>query len=201
MLKIGITGGIGSGKTTACQLFEKLGVPVYYADKRAKDLMEDDKQLRTKIAATFGAAAYESDGSLNRIYLAGIVFNNEEKLAELNTLVHPAVAADSESWNEILARNNYKYSLREAALLVETGSYKLLNKLIVVSAPEAERIKRVMLRDGSTETQVRARINAQISEAEKVKLADFVITNNDLISLAQQVKDIHEKILTLASGN
>ncbi len=163
--------------------------------------MEDDKQLLTKIAATFGAAAYESDGSLNRVYLAGIVFNNEEKLAELNALVHPAVAADSESWNEILARNNYKYSLREAALLVETGSYKLLDKLIVVSAPEAERIKRVMLRDGSTETQVRARINAQISEAEKVKLADFVITNNDLISLAQQVKDIHEKILTLASGN
>jgi len=201
MLKIGITGGIGSGKTTACQLFEKLGVPVYYADKRAKELMEDDKPLRTKIAAAFGAEAYQSDGTLNRVYLAGVVFNNEEKLAELNALVHPAVAADSESWNDILARNNYKYSLREAALLVETGSYKLLDKLIVVTAPEAERIRRVMARDGITEAQVRARINAQIPEAEKVKLADYVITNNDLIGLAQQVKDIHEKILTLAGGN
>jgi dephospho-CoA kinase len=200
MLKIGITGGIGSGKTTACQLFEKLGVPVYYADKRAKELMEDDTKLRSEITATFGAASYQADGSLNRVYLAGVVFNNEEKLAVLNALVHPAVAADSDSWNDILARNNYSYSLREAALLVETGSYKLLDKLIVVTAPETERIKRVMARDGATEAQVRARINAQIPEAEKAKLADYVISNNDLMSLAQQVKDIHEKIMTLTAS-
>jgi len=199
MLRIGITGGIGSGKTTACKLFEKLGVPVYYADTRARQLMEDDKQLRQSIMKHFGGEAYLQDGSLNRTYLSSIVFGNEEKLQQLNTLVHPVVAADSESWNKILEQNGYAYSLREAALLVETGSYKLLHKLIVVTAPEAERIKRVMLRDNVTAEQVRARINAQMPEAEKVKLADFTIENTDLIALAQQVKHIHDTIMALSS--
>lgn len=198
MLRIGITGGIGSGKTTACKLFEKLGVPVYYADQRAKELMSENKQLRSQITELFGSEAYLEDGSLNRSYLASVVFGDEAKLTKLNALVHPVVAQDSESWNQILEKHHYKYSLREAALLVETGSYKLLDKLIVVTAPEAERVKRVMTRDGSTAAQVQARINAQMPESEKVKLADFVITNSDLIALAQQVKNIHEQILDLA---
>jgi dephospho-CoA kinase len=197
MLRVGITGGIGSGKTTACKLFEKLGVPVYYADIRAKELMRDDKNLRKKIIELFGDGAYLPDGELNREFLAAIVFNNEEKLTGLNELVHPVVAADSQSWNEILERNNYRYTLREAALLVETGSYKFLDKLIVVTAPLEERVKRVMLRDGSTEQQVMARINAQMPEEEKVKLADYVVLNSDLLSLASQVKEIHEKLLEI----
>lgn len=197
MLRVGITGGIGSGKTTACKLFEKLGVPVYYADNRAKELMVDDKQLRHSIIQNFGAESYLEDGSLNRFYLSSVVFSEEKKLELLNSLVHPVVAADSESWNSILERKNFAYSLREAALLIETGSYKLLDKLIVVTAPEEDRIKRVMLRDGSSEQQVKSRINAQMPDSEKLKLADFIIENTDLISLAQQVKDIHERIMKL----
>lgn len=197
MLRVGITGGIGSGKTTACKLFEKLGVPVYYADNRAKELMVDDKQLRNSIIQNFGAESYLEDGSLNRFYLSSVVFSEEKKLELLNSLVHPVVAADSESWNSILERKNFAYSLREAALLIETGSYKLLDKLIVVTAPEEDRIKRVMLRDGSSEQQVKSRINAQMPDSEKLKLADFIIENTDLISLAQQVKDIHERIMKL----
>lgn len=197
MLRVGITGGIGSGKTTACKLFEKLGVPVYYADNRAKELMVDDKQLRHSIIQNFGAESYLEDGSLNRLYLSSVVFGEEKKLELLNSLVHPVVAADSESWNSILERKNFAYSLREAALLIETGSYKLLDKLIVVTAPEEDRIKRVMLRDGSSEQQVKSRINAQMPDSEKIKLADFIIENTDLISLAQQVKDIHERIMKL----
>lgn len=197
MLRVGITGGIGSGKTTACKLFEKIGVPVYYADNRAKELMVDDKHLRQSIIQNFGAESYLEDGSLNRLYLSSVVFGEEKKLELLNSLVHPVVAADSESWNSILERKNFAYSLREAALLIETGSYKLLDKLIVVTAPEEDRIKRVMLRDGSSEQQVKSRINAQMPDSEKIKLADFIIENTDLISLAQQVKDIHERIMKL----
>jgi dephospho-CoA kinase len=199
MLRVGITGGIGSGKTTACKLFEKLGVPVYYADVRAKQLMEDDKKLRLSIIEHFGNDAYLSDGSLNRVYLASIVFQNEQKLQLLNSLVHPVVAADSESWNSVLAQKGFAYSLREAALLIETGTYRFLDKLILVTAPEEERIKRVMMRDHVTKEQVQARINAQIPESEKLSLADFVIQNTDLISLAQQVKNIHEQLLQIAS--
>lgn len=199
MLRVGITGGIGSGKTTACKLFEKLGVPVYYADLRAKQLMEEDKKLKHSIVENFGSDAYLQDGTLNRAYLSSIVFSNEEKLQLLNSLVHPVVAADSESWNEVLAQNGFAYSLREAALLIESGSYRLLHKLIVVTAPEEERIQRVMMRDNVTKEQVQARINAQIPEREKVKLADFVIQNTDLISLAQQVQNIHEQLLKIAS--
>lgn len=198
MLRVGITGGIGSGKTTACKLFEKLGVPVYYADNRAKELMVDNKQLRNSIIQNFGVQSYTEDGSLNRLYLSSVVFSDEKKLELLNALVHPVVAADSESWNTILERKNFAYSLREAALLVETGSYKLLDKLIVVTAPEQERIKRVMLRDGSSEQQVKSRINAQMPDTEKLKLADFIIENTELISLAQQVKNVHERILKLS---
>lgn len=198
MLRVGITGGIGSGKTTACKLFEKLGVPVYYADNRAKELMVDNKQLRNLIIQNFGTQSYAEDGSLNRLYLSSVVFSDEKKLELLNALVHPVVAADSESWNTILERKNFAYSLREAALLVETGSYKLLDKLIVVTAPEQERIKRVMLRDGSSEQQVKSRINAQMPDTEKLKLADFIIENTELISLAQQVKNVHERILKLS---
>lgn len=197
MLRVGITGGIGSGKTTACKLFEKLGVPVYYADIRAKQLMEDDKQLKASIIENFGVASFSEDATLNRAYLASIVFANEKKLQLLNSLVHPVVAKDSESWNEILEKNGYAYSLREAALLIESGSYKLLDKIIVVTAPDSERVQRVMLRDNATEEQTLIRIKAQMPNEEKLKFADYIIENTDLISLAQQVKEIHEKLLHL----
>ena len=197
MLKVGITGGIGSGKTTVCQIFEKLGVPVYYADQRAKELMEDDSQLRAEIKQEFGDDIYDAEGKLDRKKLAEIVFNNEEKLLKLNGMVHPAVFRDNQSWNEVLAKKGYPYTIKEAALLVETGSYRTLDKLIVVSAPEEDRIKRVMARDGSTEEQVLARIKAQMPEEQKVKYADYIIYNDRIMDLVPEVTKIHIDLLNL----
>lgn len=195
MIKVGITGGIGSGKTTVCEIFERLGVPVYYADKQAKYLMETDKKLREAIRQLFGDEAFDAENNLNRAFIAGIVFKDEEKLLALNALVHPAVKADYDSWNAILARKEYPYSLKEAALLVESGSYKDLDKLIVVSAPLEDRIKRVMARDNVSEEQVKARIDAQLPDAEKVKLADYVIDNNLIMELVPQVSKVHLDLL------
>lgn len=195
MIKVGITGGIGSGKTTVCEVFERLGVPVYYADKQAKYLMETDKKLREAIRQLFGDEAFDAENNLNRAFIAGIVFKDEEKLLALNALVHPAVKADYDSWNAILARKEYPYSLKEAALLVESGSYKDLDKLIVVSAPLEDRIKRVMARDNVSEEQVKARIDAQLPDAEKVKLADYVIDNNLIMELVPQVSKVHLDLL------
>ena len=195
MIKVGITGGIGSGKTTVCEVFERLGVPVYYADKQAKYLMETDKKLREAIRLLFGDEAFDAENNLNRAFIAGIVFKDEEKLLALNALVHPAVKADYDSWNAILARKEYPYSLKEAALLVESGSYKDLDKLIVVSAPLEDRIKRVMARDNISEEQVKARIDAQLPESEKVKLADYVIDNNLIMELVPQVGKVHLDLL------
>ncbi|MFN8276259.1 MAG: dephospho-CoA kinase [Chitinophagales bacterium] len=196
MLKVGITGGIGSGKTTACQIFERMGVPVYYADVRAKQLMEDDDQLVSQIKEHFGETMYLA-GALQRADLAKIVFSDEKKLLLLNSLVHPVVQRDNDSWNQVLARKNYPYTLKEAALLVETGSYRQLDKLIVVTAPLEDRIKRVMARDGSTEEQVRARMAAQLPEAEKVKLAQYIINNDAVMDLVPQVAHIHAELLQL----
>ncbi|MCW3125173.1 MAG: Dephospho-CoA kinase [Bacteroidetes bacterium] len=197
MLKVGITGGIGSGKTTVCQIFEKLGVPVYYADQRAKELMEDDKQLVADIRKEFGDEIYDAEGHLQRAKLAEIVFNNEEKLVKLNSLVHPAVFRDNQSWNEVLAKKGYPYTLKEAALLVETGSYLMLDKLIVVSAPEEDRIKRVMERDHVNTEQVKARIKAQMPEEQKVKYADYIIFNDRIMDLVPEVTKIHIDLMNL----
>jgi dephospho-CoA kinase len=197
MLKVGITGGIGSGKTTVCQVFEKLGAPVYYADQRAKDLMEDDKQLCADIRKEFGDQVYDEAGKLNRKLLAEIVFGNEAKLVKLNDLVHPAVFRDNQSWNEVLAKKGYTYVLKEAALLVETGSYRMLDKLIVVSAPEEDRIKRVMARDGATKEQVLARIKAQMPEEQKVKYADYIIYNDHIMELVPEVTKIHIDLMNM----
>ena len=197
MLKVGITGGIGSGKPTVCQIFEKLGVPVYYADQRAKELMEDDKQLASDIRREFGDEVYDAEGHLQRKLLAEMVFSNEEKLLKLNSLVHPAVFRDNQSWNEVLAKKGYPYTLKEAALLVETGSYLMLDKMIVVSAPEEDRIKRVMERDGVTAEQVKARIKAQMPEEQKVKYADYIIFNDLIMELVPQVTKIHIDLMNL----
>lgn len=195
MIKVGITGGIGSGKTSVCQVFERLGVPVYYADVRAKQLMEEDKELIASIKHLIGENAYDEHGNLNRKLIADTVFSDEEKLLKLNSLVHPAVARDYESWNEILQRKNYPYSIKEAALLVETGSYKQLDKLIVVTADLESRISRVIARDKASREQVLARINAQIPEEQKAELADFVIRNDAIMELVPQVTKIHFQLL------
>lgn len=196
MIKVGITGGIGSGKTTVCKVFESLGIAIYYADDRAKWLMQNDQALKTALQTAFGKDIYHPDGSLDRPKLAGLVFNNAEQLAVLNSLVHPAVFLDTEAWQAQQTLSEAPYTLREAALLIESGSYLVLDKLIVVTANEDLRIQRVMARDKSTADEVRARISKQLPDAEKVKLANFVIYNEgDMDSLNTQIMAIHKELL------
>jgi dephospho-CoA kinase len=159
--------------------------------------MEDDKQLAAEIKKEFGDDIYDAEGHLQRAKLAAIVFNDEEKLLKLNSLVHPAVFRDNQSWNEVLAKKGYPYTLKEAALLVETGSYLTLDKMIVVSAPEEDRIKRVMERDGVTAEQVKARIKAQMPEEQKVKYADYIVFNDLIMDLVPQVSKIHMDLMNL----
>ena len=196
VIKVGITGGIGSGKTTVCKLFEELGVPVYYADDRAKYLMQHEHYLIDEIKKYFGEEIY-ADGKLNKKLLAEIAFNDKVKLEKLNSLVHPAVFHDADNWMEEQKQKKNRYSIKEAALLVETGSYKDLDKLIVVAAPLQTRMKRVSERDHVKPEEVMARIKNQLPEAQKVKLADFVIKNEkDVAYLRKQVKKIHEQLMS-----
>lgn len=191
-LKVGITGGIGSGKTTVCKIFETLGIPVYYADERAKWLMVNDPDLIKDIKVLFGEAAYNSEDHLNRKYISDIVFNNPEKLNQLNSLVHPAVAKDGSAWNQ--AQVGVPYTLREAALIYEAGINKHLDYVIVVTAPLELRIQRVMQRDQIPREAVEARIDKQMPEEEKVRLGDFVIVNDGEQALIPQVLAIHQKL-------
>jgi dephospho-CoA kinase len=195
ILKVGITGGIGSGKTTVCRIFESLGIPVYYADDRAKQLMVEDEVLRGQIQNLFGAEAYLPDGNLNRQYIASQAFSQPHLLQRLNALVHPAVAKDSLAWHE--QQSGVPYTLKEAALLYESGSDQSLDKIITVTAPEALRIQRVMQRDGSDEAAVRARIDKQMPEEEKVKRADYVIYNDGKQLLLPQIQRIHQALIQL----
>lgn len=194
-LRVGVTGGIGSGKTTVCRIFETLGIPVYYADHWAKWLIEHDPELRQGIIGLFGPEAYTGDGAYNRTYVAGRVFADKKLLQSLNALVHPCVEAHSRAWHEQQRGTGCPYTLREAALLVESGGYRFLDALIVVTAPEELRIRRVMERDGMNEDAVRARLQNQMPEAEKVALADFVIHNDGQRALIPQVLAIHRVLL------
>jgi dephospho-CoA kinase len=191
-LKIGITGGIGSGKTTVCKIFETLGIPIYYADDRAKHLMTADETLITGIQNLFGMAAYAPDGSLNRPYIAQIAFNDPSKLKALNALVHPAVRYDAKMWHE--SQLNKPYTLQEAALLFENGSYSLFDKIIVVSAPQEVRLQRVLQRDKIDSKAVLARMAQQLPEMDKLNKADFVVYNDGKTLLVPQVMAIHQKL-------
>jgi len=194
MLKVGITGGIGSGKTTVCRYFEELGIPVYYADERAKYLMQHEHYLIDEIQRNFGKDIYEG-GQLNRQLLAEMVFNNKQKLDLLNSLVHPAVFRDNERWTEGQLAKKVPYIIKEAALLIESGSSKSLDKLIVVSAPLNVRVERISKRDNLQTEDIMARVRNQMPEEEKLKQADFVITNDGgMDSLKEQVLNIHQKL-------
>ena len=198
-LRIGITGGIGSGKTTVCSIFSVLGIPVYDADHWAKWLISNDLELKSAIVDLLGPESYTAEGHYNRPYVANIVFNDPEKLALLNALVHPAVEAHSTAWHLRQAAKGAPYTLKEAALLVENKSYLLLDALIVVVAPESLRIARVMHRDGSTETAVRARLENQLPQEEKAAVADFTIVNDEKNLLIPQVWAIHRQLLDRAA--
>lgn len=195
-LQIGVTGGIGSGKSLVCHIFALLGVSVYDADSRAKTLMTTDGILVSQIKKEFGVLSFRSDGSLNREYLAEHVFSHPDKLALLNSLVHPRVGEDYSRW---VMEQPGRYVLKEAALLFEAKSNQALDKIIVVSAPEELRIKRVLQRDKHrTEQQVRDIIRNQLKEEEKLKLADYIIRNDESTPLIPQVLGLHEQFLSMA---
>lgn len=197
-MQIGITGGIGSGKSLVCRIFHALGVPVYDADSRAKAVMTTDGILVSHIKKEFGVLSYREDGSVDREYLAKEVFNNTERLKLLNNLVHPRVAKDFEQW---VSGQKSNYILKEAALLFETKSYTTLDKVIVVFAPEELRIKRVLNRDPHrTKEQIREIIQNQLQEEEKLKLADFVIMNDETKLVIPQVLELHRSFLEMAGS-
>jgi len=197
MLKIGITGGIGSGKTTVCRLFELLGVSVYYADVRAKMLMHTDPDLIEGIKMAFGKEVY-SGQTLNRALLGSIVFNNAERLQQLNGLVHPAVFRDFDIWS---IEQTGHYVLKEAAILFESGSSKDCAYTILVKSPVDLRTSRVMLRDGISKEDVLKRMDKQMSDEEKEKLASFIILNDETQLVIPQVLALHDRITDLALTN
>ncbi|MCX6299291.1 MAG: dephospho-CoA kinase [Bacteroidetes bacterium] len=197
MLKIGLTGGIGSGKTTVSQIFKILGVPVFDADTAAKEAMEHNPVLKEKLITTFGTAVFV-EHKLNRKYLADIVFNDAHQLDVLNALVHPITIAAAADW---FATQNSPYVIKEAALIFEAGAGVGLDYIIGVFAPTALRIKRVMDRDHLSREDVLSRMNRQIDDQIKMKLCDFVIQNNNQALLTKQVLELHEKFLKLSNIN
>jgi dephospho-CoA kinase len=193
-MHIGLTGGIGSGKSTVAEIFRVLGVPVYDADSAARRLMQEYAPLKAAILQHFGAESYQND-VLNRPYIASIVFGNPEKLALLNSLVHPETIRDANEW---AARQEYPYTIKEAALMFESESFHHVDKVIGVTAPRPLRIQRVMQRDKVTKEAVEARMQQQISDTIKMRLCDYVIINDETKLVIPQVYALHESLLALA---
>lgn len=196
MLKIGLTGGIGSGKSTVAKIFEVLGIPVLYADDVAKELMNFDEALKQSIKEKFGEAAYV-EGLLDRKYLSKLVFDNSEKLQLLNSLVHPVTIAYAASW---MQQQNAPYSIKEAAILFESNSNIGLDYVIGVTAPEELRIKRIIARDKVTDAEVRQRMSRQMNDEEKMKRCDFVICNHEKQFITTQVLEVHKQLINLATS-
>ncbi len=197
MLRIGLTGGIGSGKSSVAGIFTVLGIPVFDADRQAKLVMEKDLQLILSIQKVFGENSY-TNGKLNRPYIADIVFNNPVKLEALNALVHPATILAANNWMNV---QTTPYVIKEAALMFESGSASNLDYVIGVHSPENIRINRVIKRDNVSREQVLARMNQQIDEVVKMKLCDFVVENDEQQLLIPQVLQLHEKFLQLVKEN
>ena len=195
---VGLTGGIGSGKSTVAKVFEILKVPVYYADDRGKWLLANDPELKRQVIQHFGKESYLEDESLNRAFLAKEVFPDPEKLSALNALVHPAVGEDFTAWVE--KNSQAPYVIKEAALIFETDSYKSLDKVVCVMAPKAVRVQRVLLRDlERPEEQVHQIIDKQVSDGKRKKLSDFLVANSGKESIIDQVISLHKALLS--AGN
>ena len=191
MFKVGITGGIGSGKSTVCRVFMIMGIPVFEADSIAKELMNSDIVIREQLIHLFGSSVYLPDQTIDRKFLSGMVFNNPSLLEQLNLIVHPAVRKSFEDW---CLNQQSAYVIHEAAILFESGFYKLMDKSITVVTDETERIERVMKRNKTTEEQVRERIRNQWTDEQRIKLTDFVIGNNDNELIIPQIVEIDKKI-------
>lgn len=195
-LHVGITGNIGSGKSTVCRLFEILGIPVYYADIRAKELLNTDSEIISKVKQLLGADVYDLNNKLNRKKVAELVFANPELLKKYNAIIHPAVLQDGSSWMQQFEEK--PYTLKEAALLFESGAYQQLDKIICVTAPEKIRITRVQKRDNVSENEVLQRMQNQWSEEKKTAASDYIITNDGTSLLIPQVMEIHTQLLKLS---
>ncbi len=188
---VGLTGGIGSGKTTVAKIFNDFGISIYNSDLRAKALMQNNAQLKEQIIEHFGLEAYDN-GQLNRGYIAEIIFNDKSELQKMNALVHPVVRNDVREW----ARQQVTpYVLQESAILFESGASEFYDKTILITAPIELRIKRVMQRDQVDRTSVLNRMDDQWSDAEKVPLADYVIQNKILEDTRRKIGYVHEELL------
>jgi dephospho-CoA kinase len=192
MIKVGITGGIGSGKTLACHVFSALGIPIYYADTAAKILTETDSDIRQSLIRLFGEKIYDGN-RVNRTMLKGLIFNNEDLLSQVNQIIHPKVAADFIGWcNKYVTCN---YIMHEAAILFESNAYKLFDRIITVIAPENVRTERILHREGMTQKLAKSIINNQLSDDEKVKLSDYVIVNDNKTLVIPQILKIHSELI------
>jgi dephospho-CoA kinase len=191
MMIVGLTGGIGSGKSTVAGFFRELGVPVYDSDEEAKRLMAVSDEVKHELIKLFGEDAY-IDKKLNKTYISDIVFKEKEKLGQLNNIVHPAVRKHFSDW---VTRQNSPYVIQETALIFENNVQNSYDAIVLVTAPESIRIQRVMKRDEVTESQIKARIANQMSDKQKIDLADFIIENHDLEKTRKAVNSIHKKLL------
>lgn len=197
-IQVGVTGGIGVGKTTVGQIFETLGAPIYKSDDRAKILMNSNDQLKSQIIEAFGYDAYNRDKQLNRSYLATVVFNNPKKLQVLNSLVHPAVLEDYRNW--FSEQNNVPYTIKEAALMFETDSHKSMDCIIVVTCPINLRIDRIVKRDHMKRDEVLKRIENQMSDKQRLEKAQYRVKNDGKQSIIKQTVDLHHKFLNLSKN-
>lgn len=191
MKVVGLTGGIGSGKTTVAGFFRELGIPVYIADEAGKRLMNTSSEIKQAITELFGEESYNGN-SPNRKFIASRVFNDKAQLEKLNKIIHPAVEADFKGW---LSAQSADYVIYEAAILFETGSYKKCDLNILVTAPQTLRIDRLQKRDNSSREEIKQRMDNQWSDAKKSELADFIIKNEELQQTRLQVEHIHGEIL------
>jgi dephospho-CoA kinase len=197
MLKIGISGGIGSGKTTVCRIFETLDIPVYYADLRAKELYNENEDIKGNIKSLFGENIYNYNSKIDLKKIAEIVFKDNQKLLQLESIIHPGVFRDFEQF--CLLNKSKKFIIKEAALLFESGSYKNLDKIIVMDSPLELRIKRTIARDHLSKEEIMARISRQWSDEQRLSLADYVIHNDEKTMLIPQVMAIFEQINILSA--
>jgi dephospho-CoA kinase len=195
MLKIGLTGGIGSGKSTVAQVFEMLGIPVFYADDEAKKIYDENEELKNLVIKHFGNESYTA-GKLNRGFISSVVFNDKEKLDLLNSLIHPATMKQGEEW---MKKQTSPYAIHEAALIFEAKVNTKLDYVIGVSAPEELRIERAMKRNNASRADVSKRISLQMNEEEKLKGCDFVLVNDEQQLLIPQVLALHDKLIALAN--
>jgi dephospho-CoA kinase len=188
-LLIGVTGGIGSGKSMVCRLFECLDVPVYYADSRAKWLTNHDPEIRQKVTELLGPQSYDANGRYNTSFVASVVFEDENLLKELNAIIHPVVMRDTREW--VMSHSGLPYVVKEAAIMAKAGQANAMNYVVVVEAPVNLRVKRILQRDKRSEQEVRAIIERQVSDEARKEIADFTVDNDETAALIPQVLALH----------